>query len=198
MMSPEKRQVLQQKKEQLQRRIAFEAFLGESVIPFMEVLDTLQNLKISFKVVLLRCIPMEFKDLLLERFRTETFVKYNLSDIEISTDDIWIEQLLDSYPNMHPLRYVPDFPLVGSRVDVPSMVLSEILDTHHLASQNVYLCYLKYAFLLEINLQALAQNVDEEVFNIWQGDAVIFPKDLSWLIAYSLEEEWRFGIKNHD
>lgn len=195
MMSPEQQQALQQKKEQLRLRIAFEAFIDTYILPFTALLDEFQNLKIGHRVVALRCIPGEFKDMLSERFNTEDYKKYNLTHIEISTDDTWLGKLLQSYPNTHPLRYVPDLPVIGSIGDGPSVVLAGILNDYLPTKQDVvYLCYLKYAFLMEVDLQGLAQNADWQIFNIWEGDAVIFPKELDWLIAYSLEEEWRFGV----
>lgn len=194
MMSPDKRRILQEKKEQLRIQIVFDEFVNRSILPFLEVLEALQDLGIGFQVVMLRCVPKEFLGLLSEYFKVGPFLKYNLSQIEISTDDRCIEQLLETYPNTHPLRYVPDLPVVGLIGDSPAVVFPEIMSINQIETHKVYLCHLKYAFLLEVNLQDLAQNADWTIFNIWEGDAVIFPKDFSWIIAYSLEEEWRFGV----
>lgn len=191
-MTPEHRQILQQKRELLQQRIRFNKFIDDFVTPVLPILDELQRQEINHQVVSLRCIPKEFTSMLAEQFTTETFVKYTLSEFEIQTEDSIIEALMEVYPNTHPIRYVPNLPIIDLSND-PAAALTEIIRTNHLADRHIYLCWLRYAFLLKADIQDLAQKANEELFNSWHGDTLIFPTDLSWCIAYSINDEWRLG-----
>ena len=63
-----------------------------------------------------------------------------------------------------------------------------------MADQWVKLYYFQYAFILKISLSTLAVKASDEMFNLWLGDAVLFPEDYSWITAYSMEQQWKFGM----
>lgn len=194
-MTPGQQNTLQQKKQQLQLQIQFKAFLESFITPFIAILENFSEHKINHRVVLARCIPQEFKALLSVEFTTNKFEKYKLSKIKISTEDAEIEHLLESFPNTHPLRYVPDLPIVEQENDRPTTILKSIINSAGLPKQQVYVCYMNFGFLLKVDLHDLSEKATDDLFNIWLGDAVVFPKNQEWLIAYSLENEWRFGRK---
>lgn len=75
-------------------------------------------------------------------------------------------------------------------------MLQSIIKQQRFEAQEVYLYYMRYAILLQVNLHHLSRVASEELFNFYHGDAIIFAENLDWLIAYSLEDEWRAGWKN--
>lgn len=191
-MDSKQRNNLLQKRTQLQLNLRFNDFVKACVEPFIEVLEELQRLKISHGIVSLRFVPQELKPLLREKLQSGTFAKYDLSGVEIGMEDTLIEQLMDVFPNRHSSRYFPDLPVV-SLFEHPAPVLQELLGKHHIAEQ-VYVCWLEYVFLLEVDLSDLAQKVNQELLDSRHGDVIIFSKDFSWLaVYYAFEDEWRFG-----
>lgn len=192
-MDSKQRNKLLQKRTQLQLNLRFNDFVKACVEPFIEVLEELQRLKISHDIVSLRFVPKELQPLLMEKFNGGAFVKYDLSGVEIAMEDTLMELLMDVFPSRHSSRYFPDLPVV-SLLEHPTSVLQELIGKHHIAEQQVYICWLEYVFLLEVNLSDLAQKVNQEILDSRHGDVIIFPKDFSWLaVYYAFEDEWRFG-----
>lgn len=192
-MDSNQRNELLQKRAQLQLNLRFNDFVKACVEPFIEVLEELQRLKLSHGIVSLRFVPQELKPLLMEKLQSGTFAKYDLSGVEIAMEDTLMEQLMDVFPNRHSSRYFPDLPVV-SLLEHPASVLQELIGKHHIAEQVVYVCWLEYVFLLEVNLPDLAQKINQEILDSWHGDVIIFPKDFSWLaVYYAFDDEWRFG-----
>ncbi len=191
-MHPDRRNELLEKRKQLQVRLRFNEFVQYRIAPFFEILDELQRLQIDFTVLVFRCVPQEFHELLRQYNRTEVPAKYNLTQIPITGEDIEVEIALELYPSANPFRYSFDAPVVGY-ADSPGEVLRHLMQTHRLAEKKVYLCWLQYAFLIKADLKNLAQKATTDLFNPWYSDAVIFPTDFSWLIAYSDKDEWRLG-----
>lgn len=196
-MTPEQQSTLNEKRKLLQQQLQFKEFFSQYIAPFSEVLESLNLLKINYQVVLARCIPKEYQHLLIEQFNVGEFKKYNLSEIEITSEDEILERLFKIFPNKHALRYLPDFESIKIDFDCPKTILNNIIHSEHLTEQQVYLCYLGFGFVLQIDFQDLSDKVSDDIFNTWHGDTVIFPKNQEWLIAYSLENEWRFGRKSN-
>lgn len=71
-------------------------------------------------------------------------------------------------------------------------VLQEFVETHQITNKKMYVCWLNYAFLIEVDLADFAAKVNNELFTPWHHNVLLFPKNYDWLIAYSLEDEWRF------
>lgn len=196
-MTPEQQSTLNEKRKLLQQQLQFKEFFSQYIAPFSEVLESLNLLKINYQVVLARCIPKEYQHLLIEQFNLGEFKKYNLSEIEITSEDEILERLFKIFPNKHALRYLLDFESIKIDFDYPKTILNNIIHSEHLTEQQVYLCYLGFGFVLQIDFQDLSDKVSDDIFNTWHGDTVIFPKNQEWLIAYSLENEWRFGRKSN-
>ncbi|WP_333887020.1 hypothetical protein [Sphingobacterium siyangense] len=160
------------------------------IVPFLEILDELQNLEIEHSIISFRCIPPEFHELLRRHTQTEALEKYKLAKVEITTEDTTVETVLEKYPSINPFRYVLDASVVGYG-NLPDEALQEIQETQQFKEEKVFVYWLKYAFLLEIDFKDLVKRANDDLFNSWHDDAVIFPKDYSWLIAYTIEDEWR-------
>ncbi|KMQ70355.1 hypothetical protein [Chryseobacterium koreense] len=194
-MNPDQRNQLLEKRAQLQIRIRFSEFVTRNIEPFLEVLEELQNSGIKYSVVSFRCIPLEFHELLQAYILKENLAKYKLSDVLITNEDKEVETVLEKYPSENPFRYVLDALVVGYG-NQPDEVMRELMEQHQLSEKKVLICWLKYAFLLEMDLQDFIQNVNDDFMSGEHGDAVIFPRNHDWLIAYALEDEWRFARKH--
>ena len=187
-MTPEQRRILEQKKKQLQLKIAAEQFVAERIQPYLEILDELARAEIQYSIVALSYIDPEQQPFLEPLLQQEPFTNYKLSQAIILDNNPLVDQLLDLYPNTHPMRYVPDLPIYDDYFFV-----EEWIKEHNLADKEVYLYHLSYALLLKVNFSELVKKATDEIFNFWYGDAVVFPEDYSWIIAYSINGQWRFG-----
>lgn len=197
-MDSEHRHSLQQKREQLQRQLRFEVFAEQYVAPLMEVLGEMQRLNIPYRVVSLRAVPSELQTMLLEQLRTDSLMQYNLPAAPIEADTNLLEQLMERYPTPHTSRYFPELPVVAM-MDTPHAVLQNLIREQNLTGQHVFLCWLQYAFLLEADLQQLAERANNDILDIRGDDVVLFPASFDWLIVYNaFEDQWRFGRMDSD
>lgn len=190
-MTPDQRKKLEEKKANLQLQIQLNEFIQDRINPFIEILEILIALQIKHQVVKLRCIPQKFHQPLKVFIENNPIAKHLPADITITSEDSEIEEILVQYPSANPFRYVSDSPTIGYG-NLPNEILSELLEAQHLGEEKVFICWLTYAFLVEINLQELSERANTDLFNFWYSDALIFPKDNNWLISFSLEDEWRF------
>ena len=170
----------------MQQRLQATEFVESSIRPFLEVLQTLTGGHVQFNLVEFVNVRPEWKIFLDEILSEKLFAAFGLNEVPQSNDNVLINELLDCYPSANPFRYVPDLPLMPYDTSLRS-----IIETQHREHEMAYLNYLAYPFILELPLSDLKQVNEAELFNFRHGDVVIFPKDRKWLIAYSLEEEWR-------
>lgn len=190
-MNSERKNQLLEKRAQLQLRIRFNEFVTYCITPFLEILEELQNAEIEYRILSLRCIPEEFHELLCDYLKTEALSKYQLAKVMIKSEDSEVATVLEKYPSANPFRYVLDVAVVGYG-NQPDEVLQELVETHQITNEKVYVCWLNYAFLIELDLEDLAAKANNELFTPWHHDVLLFPKNYDWLIVYSLEDEWRF------
>ena len=189
-----RRQQLEAKREQLQTMLRYKEFQEVYVEPFFDILDHFDTLKIAHRIISFRCVPLEFHQLLQEFKETLDLDKYKVSDVLISADDIQVQNILTVFPSVNPFRYVLNAPIIGYESN-PKEILQELKNIHKLDDKKVFICYLRYAFLLEISFTDLAKKANNEIFSSWHGDTIIFPSDHSWIIDYTLEDEWLFSFK---
>ena len=108
-----------------------------------------------------------------------------------------MDKLYDRYPSINHLRYVPSLPKFADYGAASSEKIRDGLQkaaaSLGLSNQRVFLSHLRYAPVIEVSLFDILEHDHKGLFNLWHGDAVIFPSDLSWLMAFTLEEEWYAG-----
>ena len=189
-MTPEKRKELEDRRVLLQQKQEAKEFVESSVRPFVEILQILKESHVQFNIVEFVNVRPEWKIFLDEILSEDPFAAFGLNKVPQVNDNSLINDLLDCYPSTNPFRYVPGLPLMPHGTS-----LSSIIETDNPGNETVFLSYFAYSFILELPLSDLKQVVETELFNSWNGDVVIFPKKKEWLIAYSLEEEWRYGKK---
>lgn len=189
-MTPQKRKELEIRRSKLQEKIEVASFVEKYIHPFVEILQVLKDRQMDFRIATFTNIPSEWNNLLDNTLSENPYALYELNKISRASGNPVIHQLLDHYPGQNAFRYVPDLPLLPPGIGVESFY--EIIP-----SQNdwVYLYYFAYPLLLELYLPDIKKADIEDLFNLWHGDAIIFPKNYEWLLAYSLEEEWRYGKK---
>lgn len=190
LMTPQKRKELEDRRTFLQQRLQATAFAEGSIVPFVEILQILKESHVQFGIVEFVNVRREWKIFLDEILSGSPFAAFGLNKVPRSNDNALINALLDRYPSTNPFRYVPGLPLMPYDTS-----LSSIIETYDAGREIVYFNYFAYPFVLELPLSHLKQVNETELFNSRHEDAVIFPKNKEWLIAYSLEEEWRHGKK---
>jgi len=167
----------------LQLKQRAKAFFEASIQPFTTITTALQNSGIDYAV----CGCIIRPKALLPYFyeipaAAELFHTGNRDTIKL------LDQLFKLYPTANALRYVPSLPKMDA-----GATLKDAVDFLGLDNQPVYVYYLRYAPVLQLQLYRLLSANAGDLFNRQQGDVVIFPTDLSWLIAYALETEWYAG-----
>ncbi|MDN3725096.1 hypothetical protein QRD02_11935 [Aequorivita sp. SDUM287046] len=182
---------LQILKLKLQMRLEAEDFLKTQVLPFNEILETLQRANIEYTMVDLVGIKEEWAPHLKDALSKIPDHPYTMAWGESMAFN-QLPVLFDQYPSINPLRYVPPLKPIGS-IESASDALTKAITRLGLRDEDVYLHYLNFAPLLKLKMADLAEKASEELFNLWYGDVVIFPEDLSWLVSHSLEEEWYAG-----
>ena len=189
MMTPEKRKELENRRILLQQQLQATEFVERSIRPFVEILQILKESHVDFNIVEFVNVRPEWKLFLDQILSENPFATFGLSKVPQSNDNALINDLLNRYPSTNPFRYVPDLPLMPYGTSLRSII--ETQDWEH---EMVYLNYLAYPFVLELPLSDLKHVDEAEMFNFRYEDVVVFPKDMKWLIAYSVEEEWRCTV----
>ena len=188
---------LLQKREQLQTRIKFDDFVKLYVDGLIEILREVQLLEIHYKIVSWRCVPKEFYSLLAEYIIKDAFLRNNVEETELFSDDSTIEKLLKLFPSVNPLRYVPDLPIVARGTEI-SALLPTLFKSYEINNSTVYFCWLKYPAIVEMDISEFTELANDEILGFWHGDLIVFPKNFTWILTYSIEDEWRFGKNGND
>lgn len=189
-MTPRKRKELENRRVLLLQKLQAKEFVETRIRPFIEILQVLEENRVPFKIVRMVNIPPEWKPFMDELLSESPFVLFGLDKVPQADDHMLIHELLDCYPSVHAFRYVPDLQSLP-----PGTSLRAVAAGRHTGDETIYFSYFAYPFVLEVALSGLTQADETELFNFWHGDAVIFPKNRAWLMAYSLEGEWRYGKK---
>lgn len=201
-MQPEKRRELEERRRQLQQQRDAESYVNTYVHPYLEVLEYLTEQAVPYKLVQLMYLNQDWHNHVTGILQTTPYNKYSfpvLPPTEMEDLQGELDQLFDCYPSTNPLRYVPslakwaDYGAVSS--DIDRRGLEEAAASLGLSDQRVYLYYLRYSPILELSLTDVLKHDHEDLFNWQYGDAVIFPTDRSWLMAFTLEEEWYAGSR---
>jgi len=198
-MQPNKRQELEERRRQLQIKHAADEFVTSSLEPYIEILEHLKKREVAFEVIRLMYLQHDWKPHLENLLNQAPYKSYGFHSAHVTCTELGVtmDQLYERYPSINPLRYVPALTKVEryrmAPTDQVQNGLAIAVTALALPDQKVFLYYLKYTPLIEIDLAELSRHADDELFNLWHGDAVIFPADLSWLIAFTLEEEWYAG-----
>lgn len=186
-MTPEQKErsiaLKKRKKDELE---AIE-FAGKSVKPFLEILDEFRVANVRMEQSFMIIPQTEWLPVLQNLFLQEPYNQYDLSSMEKKNDFPLLNLLFEKYPSQNPFRYVPEFHKLAEEFR-----FKDIVQHFQLKDKSVYFCYLPYAFVVRLNIAEILEADEEALFNPYHGDVVIFPEDVQWLLAYSLEEEWRF------
>lgn len=186
-METEKRKELEGRRAALRENLKAREFTGRSLLPFIEILEELVKHQVDFQVVKFVNFRPEWEAFIDEALSEAPFEPFGLAGVPRSEGNPLILGLLDAYPSVNPFRYVPDLPLYPCGTSLASII------EEHGDAETVYVSYLRYPFILQLGLAELKKTDESQLFNFWHEDVVIFPKDQKWLMAFSLEDEWRYG-----
>src|SRR5690606_10830660 len=172
----------------LQQKLQAKAFFTEKVAPCAELFEAFQSAEVPFQVV--ACIGFQ------EEWQPHLKTEQPLFEIDWKRNqplEQLLNQLFEEYPSENSFRYVP--PYEKTTVGKEENPLKKATELLQLPNQEVLVYWLRYAVVVQLHLYDLPKLPEDTVFTFWHGDVVIFPQDLNWLIAYSLEEEWYAGKK---
>ena len=188
----QKKERLEQLRAQLQTKLKAKEFLENQISPFTEIRNSLQQSTVSFTTIELLGFQEEWLPYLEEEL-LESYLPTLPDDLGKSKAVNLVHTLFDKYPSTNEFRYVPNFEKINLVSTQEVSGLKQTVKSLGLENQTVYLYYLQYAPLVQLELYDLFLVDNEDLFNFWYGDVVIFPENHSWLISYSLEEDWYGG-----
>lgn len=175
-------------KKRLQQKLQAQTFFTEDVSACVELLTAFQEAGINYKIAGWVNVKQELRSYLVPEFEKLGFALDDDNNLVVA--DI-LDQVFETYPSIHSFRYVPPVPELNSLEQRDA--LFEAMEYLNLQDQEVQVYWLRYAVVLKLNLLDLLKLPADSVFTGWHGDAVIFPENLRWLIAYSLEDLWYAG-----
>lgn len=172
-------------KTRLQQKLQAQTFFEDKIAPFAELFSVFGKSGVGFQVAAWVGLKEEWHPHLVAKMQELPYgfkMEGNNKSVEL-LDDLFVQ-----YPSLNALRYVP--PIEKMEIETSENPLRKIMEHLQLEDTEVYVYFLRYAPLLQMKLYDIFRINQDEMFNFWLGDVVIFPKDKAWLIAYSLEEEW--------
>ena len=175
-------------KTRLQQKLKAQAFFEDKIAPFAELFSVFGKSGVGFQVAAWVGLEEEWCPHLSAKMQE---LPYYFKKEDNSKPVELLDGLFEQYPSLNALRYVPPFEKM--EIETSENPLRKIVEQLQLEDTEVYVYFLRYAPLLQMKLYDIFRIDQDEMFNFWQGDVVIFPKDKTWLIAYSLEEEWYGG-----
>ncbi|WP_418502270.1 hypothetical protein [Flagellimonas sp.] len=180
------RKKLEDLKKSQQLKLRAKAFFKDSIEPFKEITSVLDRWEVQYILFGPNIPDRAIVPYLLDLTKASTLL--DDAHIQGTQETERLGKLFEQYPSVHPLRYVPPVPKIQGEAS-----LLKARDSLPLDDQEVYLYYLRYAFVLKLSWKELMSVPEDELFNFWHADTVLFPEQLDWLISYSLEEEWYAG-----
>lgn len=191
----QKTERLEQLRAQLHIKLKAKDFLENQISPFKEIHTYLRQERVAFTIIDLLGIREEWLTFIGDDSGKTQFPELVNSPGKSDAKEL-VTKLFAKYPSENAFRFVPQFDKITPNPSSQASGLKDAVQRLALENQTVYLYYLQYAPLLQLQLADLIQVANEDLFNFYYGDVVIFPENHSWLISYSLEEEWYAGRKN--
>jgi len=202
-MHPNRRQELEERRRQLKLQQEATSFVTTYLHPYLEIMEYLNRHGVAFQLVELLYLTEEQQGPVANILQTDPYVDYSfpLSRPEQPSGlQDKLDQLFEQYPSVNAMRYVPFLPKFADCMAVypgnERNGLQAAARSLNLSDQQVYLYYLRYSPIIELSLGDILKHDHQDLFNLQHGDAVIFPADLSWVIAFTLEEEWYAGKRS--
>lgn len=156
----------------------------------LEVLEQFKVGKVACKLIHIGDLETLYLPCLEPLLGQYTEWRLDLTHFEVEKNLPIVGEMFDRYPGTLPLRYQPDLPDIAKECSDGLRQSAEYLG---LEEGTVYMVFLSYLILFEISLTDLLLLENPEIFEAPGEDICIFPKDYSWLITCTIEEDWFAG-----
>lgn len=186
------------KKEQLKARLNVKETAKQLAVWWLPVLEVLHEANTIWSLEYFVCAEDFQYGFWLDEIGLEPWNQFPVPKMVIKkTNDFYVhDSIVATFPNTHPLRYVPDLPKFNKGADETGQsVLKRIIHEVSLDDAEVYFVYLRFAPVLKLQLKDIVQLADTELF-LPMEDVGIVAKDYSWMLFRTLEDEWYFGTSN--
>ncbi|WP_374329243.1 hypothetical protein [Soonwooa sp.] len=184
---------LQESKLQLQLQLKIQNFIDDYIMEFIHVLDCFKERQLPYRVMSIDKIPSQWRWPLREFFMSSRLKDYQFYYAILMDNNRLMDICFSKYPSLNPIKYIPDFhDYIPKEKRCNRTILERLISQKELENQKIFLYFIKYSILLEANLFDILKLDSEEVFNVIDGDVLIFPEKQEWLLSYSSNEEWYF------
>lgn len=188
-------------KERQRRKLHVADQVERGVVCWLEILAYLRERNLPHRVLQLAAVSADEVELWEQQLNSGALASFGLtSDLLVIGEELPARKAVERrYPSVHGLRYVPDLPAVPvpQHVDVHQGIKSAIAALELPLHQEVLFFHQRYWPVLGLPLQVLADH-SEPLFELWHGDALVFPEGMGWLIAQTIEGDWYAGYGGHE
>lgn len=192
-MHPDRKAQLKERQQQANQKIRVKDFLATAVDPALELMYLLPDTALQPNELLY--IRPEWREILKSTLSGPPYSGFRFADVLLLPDNGRLSGVFEVFGDILQLRYVPDIPVFLNSFDEKDHAIERM--SAHLAceDEHVFLHHLRYAVIWKIRLSDLIKMDHEILFNSYNGDAVIFAESNSWLMSYSVEDQWYAGRK---
>lgn len=201
-MDDNKREILEKRRLALQVKLLAKTYIDKHIAPTQGILDYLRREGVEYQIAGLPFVPVEYQPYIMEVITQPLYNDYGFRPVHLQCAalEALLDGIFERFPSVNPLRYVPDLPQYADCHAAPLQNgcrdgLEKVVQALGLEEQLVYMHFLHCGLVLIASLQELGAHDHEDIFSTWIGEVVIFPAQLDWLIAFTLEEEWLGGRK---
>jgi hypothetical protein len=196
-MNETDRQRLEEKKKQVQAQQQVKAQSERLAAGWLPTLQLIQQKRIAWRLEYFICttgLTYTHWKMQLGREPWQSAEPNKLLLLE--KDEVYVHnELVDHYPNHHPLRYVPELQYTpGENSWSEKEILTEAFEKLGFPDQPVYFFCMRLPPVLILRFSDIIKLAGEGLLKELE-DICITPVDYSWLIFRSLEDEWQFGYK---
>ena len=180
----------------IQNKLRIKHSIETELNPFLEIISFLNQYEIEYQLKNINVFDAE-EILLLKEFLQEEKYAFLGIDFFDRIDNLANkpETILDLYPSTNDFRYVPTINKIATDLENISLDFNRIVDDLNLYNEKAFIYFFNYLPIIESNIKDLLTLDLSEIFTFYHGDALIYPKDLDWLIVYGLEDEWFYTKK---
>lgn len=195
-----KREKLLEVRRQLQIKLKAEDYIQRTLQASLEVLNYFKKQEMAYFLPSYLFIPEAYTSYVQARLSQTPFTDLQANSFNINPPDLEaiVKSVLDHFPSKNNFHYVPDLMKYaayrsGNQDAMLRDGLEQAIQALALPNQAVYVYWMQYGLLLQVELEIVQAHDQEDLFNTWNGDVLIFSTAADWLISFNMEDIWYGG-----
>lgn len=189
------KQILAQKLAKLQLKLKVDEFMENEGAEILTILKKYQLALIPYKVVFIDNISKTLIPFITEKWSEKPYMECGLINIELLVES-YQHTIFEHYPiaQNSSIHYFPELDYVAVAEPEKNNYLEDFLKHNKYPNQKVRVYYYSLGLLLETQLHELLKADENEIFDSFYDNIVIFPQGWEWLMVFTSSNERRFGF----